>query len=96
MTDTPTQPPEGLDEILFSFADYIKHHEKTGLGGQNNQNLIKVKLLAWRDAHTREAVRLARIDELKNARKMTTGINNSGFDARLVNRLAELEKEQGK
>ena len=24
---------ERFDEILFSFADYIKHHQKTGLGG---------------------------------------------------------------
>lgn len=33
------------------------------------------------------------IDEVKNARKMTTGCTSSEYDARLTNRIADLQSK---
>lgn len=59
----PDQTPQTLDEILFSFANYIKHHQKTGLGGggmpQDEAKQALTKLIADRE-------REARIDENHN------------------------------
>jgi hypothetical protein len=53
-TPEPTSKGEAaseqwLDELLYKFADYIRHHEKTGIGGPDNQHAIKQAILRQRD-----------------------------------------------
>lgn len=63
MTPTNTQGSEQelqdlVDAKLYRFAEYIRHHERTGLGGPDNQAAINNEFLALiksdREAHTKK------------------------------------------
>lgn len=63
MSNTQLKSGDELDAILYRFADYIRHHERTGLGGPDNQQAIKNEL----QAREREVEERGRIDELEMA-----------------------------
>lgn len=46
---TPNQQEDlesQIDQLLFAFADYIKHHAQTGLGGPDHHGTTRRKLMA--------------------------------------------------
>ncbi len=52
---------ERVDAMLYRFADYIKHHERTGLGGNDNQYTIRNEIVAA----IKQAELRGRIEELE-------------------------------
>ena len=44
-TDNKTLREE-MNKALSAFADYIRHHERTGLGGANHQTTTRESILA--------------------------------------------------
>lgn len=88
-----------LREVLYRFADYIRHHEKTGLGGPDNQNAIEAEIEAL--INTRIAAVLDKIQSLsvKNSPKLTEirfeGMADfeRGYDAAKSEAIQALRKE---
>ena len=80
-------------ELRDIVKDY--HCEACKLHDDGAIEPILKRLEAYITADRKRVALEARIDEAKNARKMTTGCDSREFADRLVARIAELKKAKG-
>lgn len=78
-----------LDTILFKFADYIRHHERTGLGGSNHQGATKAALKQLLATECNKA----RIEEADLGWHHQKHIEETGVSKWFVDRKEALQKE---